>query len=94
MKEEEEKTLSESVANLAKIIKELRSKRYLQIADNPKKFLFYNFISGIASGLGTVVGASIVFAIIIWFLTKLIFVPHLGNWIVNLLNYVQSSRIR
>ena len=92
--EEEEKTLSESVANLAKIIKELQSKKYLQIVDNPKKFLFYNFISGIASGLGTVVGVSIVFAIIIWFLTKLTVVPHLGNWIIDLLNYVQNSRIR
>lgn len=93
MKKEKEQSLSESILTLAKLVKELRSKRYLQMLDNPKKFLFYSFLSGIARGVGFAFGASLIFAFIIWILSQLTIVPLLGDWIVALLEYIQKTKI-
>lgn len=92
MKEEETKSLTESILTLTKLVKQLRSKRYLQMVDNPKKFLFFSFLSGVAKGLGLAFGASIIFALVIWLLSKLSIFPFFGDWIVNLLDYVQKTK--
>jgi hypothetical protein len=94
MEKDKEKSLAESVEVLAKMVDGLRSRRYLQMIDKPKKFLFYNFISGVASGLGTAFGATIIFALIIWLLSKMQLVPFLGEWVVKMLDYIQQARVR
>ena len=91
-KKEEEKSLTESILALTKLVRKLRSERYLQIVDNPKKFLFYNFLLGVHRGIGFAFGASVIFAFIIWVLSQLSIVPVLGDWIVNLLDYVQRTK--
>ena len=60
---------------------------------NPKKFFFYNFLLGIIRGVGFAFGASLIFAFIIWMLSKLSIVPFLGDWVVNLLDYIQKTKI-
>jgi phage shock protein PspC (stress-responsive transcriptional regulator) len=92
MEEKQEKSLSESVAILTKLAKDLKSRRYLQRIDNPKKFFFYNFISGIVRGIGVAFGASIVFALILWILSKLQIVPILGDWAIVILDYIEKMR--
>jgi hypothetical protein len=92
MEEKQEKSLRESVTVLTKLVEELRSRRYLQRIDKPKRFLFYNFISGIVRGIGVALGASIVFALIIWILSKLQIVPVLGNWAIIILDYIEKVR--
>jgi hypothetical protein len=61
--------------------------------DNPKKFIFYNFLAGIARGLGFAFGVTFIFALIIWFLSKLSLVPLLGDWINSILKYIESTRV-
>lgn len=92
--EKEEKNAEESVVGLTRIIKQFLSERYLRILDNPKKFLFYNFLTGLVSGIGYALGATLVFALIIWLLSKLTLIPLLGNFISNILDYIQKSRLQ
>jgi len=90
---QEGKSLAESILTLTKLVEQLRSKRYLQMIDNPKRFLFYNFLSGIARGVGFAFGASLIFALIVWLLSQLTIIPFLGDWIVALLDYVQKTKV-
>ena len=92
MRKKKEKSLKESVAVLIKLVEELRSRRYLQRIDKPKKFLFYNFIAGIIRGVGVALGASVVFGLIIWALSKLEIIPILGNWINIIIDYIEKTR--
>lgn len=57
-----------------------------------KKELAYSFLLGVARGVGFAFGASLIFALIIWLLSKLVIIPFFGDWIVNLLDYVQKTR--
>ena len=95
-KKEEEKSLAESILTLTKLVKKLRSERYLQMVDNPKKFFFYNFLLSIVKGVGFALGASLIFAFLIWLLSQVLsqlsIVPVLGDWIVDLLDYVQRTK--
>jgi len=92
MKKENQKSLTESILVLAKFAKELSTSRYLKIIESRPKLLFYSFLTGIAKGIGFAVGASFVFGLIIWFLSKLSIVPLLGDWIASLLDYIQRTR--
>lgn len=92
MEEKEEKTLVESITNLTELVKQLRSERYLQMIDNRKRFLFYNFMAGVARGVGWALGATIILGIVVWILSQLINVPFLGDWIGNIIDYIQQSR--
>jgi len=92
MKEEEKNSLTRSVSNLVEAVEKLMSKRYFQIVDNTRKFLFYNFLAGLAKGLGFMIGASLIFALIIWLLSKLSLVPVIGDWVTALLDYIERVR--
>lgn len=91
---EKEKNTEESIVGLTRVIKQFLSERYLRIIDNPKKFLFYNFLTGLVSGVGFAVGATIIFALIVWLLSKLTIIPFLGNFIADILDYIQQTKIR
>jgi hypothetical protein len=92
MKEKEKKTLVKSITDLTKLVKQLRSERYLQMVDNRKKFLFYNFIAGIARGVGWALGTTIIIGLILWALSQLINIPLLGDWIGKIVDYIQKTR--
>lgn len=92
-KKEEEKSLVGLIFDLKKIVRQFQARKFLQIEDNPKKFLFYNFLLGAARGLGFAIGISLIFALIVWLLSKLAVVPILGNFIGDLLDYLEKTRV-
>ncbi len=94
MKTEQEKSLTESVFALTKIIKQLRSEKYFQLLDNPKRFFLYKFLAGIMNGVGFAIGVSFFFAFIVWALSKLTVIPFLGDLIITILDYVEKMRMR
>jgi hypothetical protein len=76
---ENNQKLVKAITDLTKMVDQLRSQRYLSMVDRPIKFLFYNFLSGIASGLGTVIGATIIITLIIILLARLETLPYIGK---------------
>jgi len=89
MEKKQEKKLAEAIADLAKLVRQLRSQRYLQMIDNPKKFLFYNFLSGLAKGVGSIFGATVVVGGLIWLLAKL---QIFSNWFAAFAEYFQEIK--
>jgi len=94
MKQEQEKELTEAIQTLTELVGKLRDEKYLQIIDDKKKFLWYNFLTGAAKGLGFVIGSTLMLALALWLLSQLITIPVLGNWIADLINYIRAARIR
>lgn len=93
MKKGEGKSLTESIIALAKLIRQLRSERYLQMVENRKKFLFYNFLSGVVRGVGFTLGTGIILGLILWILSQLITIPIIGEWVSSLINYIQENKL-
>lgn len=94
MNEEQEKNLAESIQTLTELVKELRDQDYLSILEDKKKFLWYNFLTGAAKGLGFVIGSTLLLALFLWVASQLLTVPVIGDWVADLINYIREAQIR
>ncbi len=76
------------------LIKIVASGKMVEIKASIGKMVFANFLSGMAWGLGTVIGATFVLAFLLFILSQLDTVPLIGDYISDILNYVQNTSIR
>jgi len=87
------KKMEELLKKLALDMEKMKLAEYIELLNNPKKLLWVNFIAGVARGLGTAVGFTILFAIIIYFLQKLVLLklPLIGDFIADIVRMVQNN---
>jgi hypothetical protein len=62
----------------------LRQHRMFVLYQSVPRVLFFRFLSGMAVGLGTVVGATLLLSIVVWALSQIEFVPIIGEWAVSI----------
>lgn len=89
----EEKLLAE----LVKINNQIYEGKVLDMAEllgNPKKMLLRNFASGLIKGIGAGIGFSIITAIIIYAVQKIIKlnIPVISEYIADIVEIVQKNR--
>ena len=48
------------------------------------RVLLFRFVSGMAVGLGTVIGATALLSLIVWSLSQIEFIPIIGDWAVRI----------
>ncbi|MCL1874219.1 MAG: DUF5665 domain-containing protein [Clostridiales bacterium] len=65
---------------------------YINLVQRPKRMIWVNFISGVARGLGFTVGVTILGALAIYILSKMIDMPLVGNFISELMDYVETTQ--
>ncbi len=81
---------------LSKLISHLESMRvaeYMELLEKPKKLIFINFVAGISRGLGIAVGATLVFALLLEGLRRIILlnIPGIGSFIADLVRIVETK---
>jgi hypothetical protein len=59
-----------------------------------KKMLFDNFLGGIVWSIGVWVGTTIVIALVVYLLSKVNYIPVIGDFVANIINYVFTKNIR
>ncbi len=64
---------------------------FMRYLSSPRKILFLNFVAGMARGLGIVIGMTVVVAILIWMLTKLVDFPLIGEYFQKILELIDSA---
>ena len=70
---------------------------YVEMLRNPRRLFFINFWAGLFRGFGMAIGFTILAAIVIYFLQKIIVlnIPLIGDFIADLVNIVQIQlRVR
>lgn len=53
-----------------------------------KKMIIDNFLGGISWSLGVTIGGAIIIAIIAFLLSNVNYVPFIGDFVINIVNYV------
>lgn len=89
----EEKTVN-SLEKLANRLESMQIARYLEVLEKPRKLIVTNFIAGIARGLGFAIGTTIIFAIVIEVLRRIILlnIPLLSNYLVDVIRMIEHSK--
>ena len=84
-----EKALVKELDNLTRQIKKLQNAELIRIYKKPGKFLFFSFMKGIMMGLGSVLGATVVVALLVYLLSKVSFVPIVGEFISDIIGQLE-----
>ena len=58
----------------------LNSHRFIRVHNSVPRMLAFNFARGLAVGLGTVLGASVLLSLLVWGLSQIEFLPIIGEW--------------
>lgn len=66
---------------------------YIDALNNPRRYLVVNFVGGIARGLGIAIGATLLGALVLYFLQRLVVLnlPLIGDFIADLIRIVNQN---
>ncbi len=80
MAEESEKSLTDSISALQAELTTLNQHRFFRVHNSYWRMIGYQFVRGLAMGLGTVVGATVLVSLMVYFLSQIELVPIVGEW--------------
>ena len=89
-----EKKLIRAINELNRNLQDDNIKKLSELVGNNKKLFFKNFISGIFRGFGISIGLTILSALIIYLLQKLIRlnIPVISEYIMDIVDIVEKNR--
>ncbi|MGI6092848.1 MAG: hypothetical protein GX348_01975 [Veillonellaceae bacterium] len=89
-----EERAAKRLEKLADRLEALQIASYIELLEKPRKLIITNFVAGIFRGLGFALGTTIVFAIIIEMLRRIILlnVPLLSNYLVDVIRMIEQNK--
>ncbi|VBB06180.1 Hypothetical protein LUCI_1396 [Lucifera butyrica] len=95
MENEGDKTtfMAVQMEKLVHHLETMRIAEYVELMERPARVIFLNFVAGISRGLGIAIGATLIFAIMLEFLRRLILlhIPGIGNFIAEVMHIVEMK---
>ena len=88
----ETQDLSEEVRALRTEVARLNGHRFLRVYDSLPRLLAFNFARGLAVGLGTVMGASVLLSVLVWSLSQIEFLPIIGEWAAQIAEQMRDAQ--
>ena len=85
--------IANQLSKLASRLESMRVAEYMELLEKPGRLILINFIAGIARGLGIAIGATVVFALLLEGLRRLILlnIPGIGNFIADVVRIVETK---
>ena len=84
--------LTREVCALRKELRVLNSHRFVRIHNNLPRLLAFNFARGLAVGLGTVLGATVLLSLVVWSLSQIEFLPIIGEWAAQIAEQMRAAQ--
>ena len=78
------------IKKLSEAIKSLNNNNIFKIYNSIKKVLFISFLKGLASGLGWIIGATILVSLLTYILSQIEFIPILGDIVSQLIAEIEA----
>lgn len=80
------------LAALREEVARLNEHRFIRILNSPWKGIGFQFLRGVAFGLGSVVGATLVVSALGYALSTVDFLPIIGDWANEIANEIEINR--
>ena len=75
---------------LSEAITSLNNNNIFKIYNSTKKILLISFLKGLASGLGWIIGATILVSLLTYILSQIEFIPILGDIVSQLIQEIEA----
>ncbi len=79
------------VAALRREVERLNSHRFITIHNSIWRLLLLRFATGLFTGLGTVIGATVLVSIVVVWLQRIEWVPLIGEWAVKISEQIEIN---
>lgn len=89
--EHAETRLANEIARIATIIERIEALEPFTSLRNRKKFYFFSLMHGILVGFGSVLGATVFIALLVFLLRQIQFAPIIGSFVQDILVYINPK---
>jgi hypothetical protein len=81
------------LARLSQDLERFNMAEYISLLNNPRRYILVNFTGGIARGLGFAVGATLLAALLVYIMQRLVLLnlPLIGDFIAELVRIVNEQ---
>ncbi|WP_136442972.1 DUF5665 domain-containing protein [Pacificoceanicola onchidii] len=86
---EQSQPLQQEISRLTTEVQRLNQHRFIRVQNSVPRLILFQFVRGLAFGLGTVVGASALVSIIVLLLSQVEFIPILGDLATQIIQEIQ-----
>ena len=69
----------------------LNAHRFIRLHNSLPRLVAFNFLRGLAFGLGTVIGATILVSFLALVLSRIDFIPIIGEWAAEIARQMQAG---
>jgi len=85
--------LNQKIDELSLHIEKLNLAEYVALLRDPKRLLYINFLGGIARGFGTAIGFTLLGALAVYILQRIVILrlPIIGTFIADIIKIVQKQ---
>lgn len=85
-----EKEQAKELQKISDALDTLNQHKFVRLFNSTPRMLWFQFLRGVAFGLGSVVGATIVVSILISLLSQVEFIPIIGDWTQQIIEEIQQ----
>lgn len=83
--------LATEVKLLRQLLEELRLQQYVQALLSPRHMMWSSLLRGIFSGLGAVLGGTVILALLLYILSHMQIIPYIGDFISEIIKVVRKQ---
>ena len=83
---------ADALRALTREVERLNAHRFVKVHNSIWRLLGFQFARGLAFGLGSVMGASILVSLLAWWVAQFEFLPIIGEWATRLLEEMNLER--
>jgi len=82
----------DSVRALTAELSKLNDHRFIKVQNSVWRLILFQFARGLAFGLGTLMGATVLVSLIAWWASQFSFIPILGDWMTQIVQQMENGR--
>lgn len=83
---------TEAIARLTREVERLNAHRFVRIHNSFWRLVLFQFARGLAFGLGSVMGATILVSLLAWWVSQFEFLPLIGEWAAQIVDQIEEIR--
>lgn len=80
------------LASLQAEVYRLNRHNFIRMHNSTTRLIWFNFMRGLAFGLGSVIGATVLVSVLVYLLRGIDFIPIIGDWATEVLSIITDQK--
>lgn len=82
----------QALQKLTAEVERLNQHRFIRVQNSLWRLITFQFVRGLAFGLGSVFGATLLVSLLAWWVSQFEFLPIVGDWAAQIVKQIELSQ--